>query len=306
VTKRLRRFLSRWQNVLGIAIVLGYVLAAMAAPWLAPPDDPAHPTPFRSVGRITDHAPKPPSREAPLGTVGSQFDIYYTLVWGTRTALRFGLTIALSTAVLGILIGAVSGYRGGLLNGFLMRTTDAFLTFPTIAGVWLFRELMPLPGYGTEPALLQRVMSALSLDPVMITLILFSWMAYARLINVNISQLKQSEYVTAARSIGAGDLRIIFRHLLPNALAPAIVLVARDIGAMVILESAFTFIGLGGSTEWGTLLVMGRDYVIGMGGNPLAYWWTFLPASLALAFFGISWNLLGDGLNDMLDPRSAR
>jgi len=98
----------------------------------------------------------------------------------------------------------------------------------------------------------------------------------------------------------------MLRHLLPNAIAPAVVLVARDVGAMVILESAFTFIGMGGNTEWGVLLVTGRDYVIGMGGNPLAYWWTFLPVSLALVFFGVGWNLLGDGLNTMLNPRTAR
>jgi peptide/nickel transport system permease protein len=127
-------------------------------------------------------------------------------------------------------------------------------------------------------------------------------MPYARLTSARISQLKQSEYVEAARSLGMRRSRIIRRHLLPNALPPLIVLAARDMGAMVILASAFTFIGLGASTEWGTLLVVGRDYVIGLGGNPLAYWWVFVPATLALILFGIGWNLLGDGLNSVLDP----
>ena len=130
-------------------------------------------------------------------------------------------------------------------------------------------------------------------------------MPYARITNTLVVQLRRVEYVVAARSLGAGNGRIILRHLLPNALSPALVLVARDIGAMVMLESAFTFIGMGGSTEWGVLLVTGRDYVIGIGGDPLAYWWTFIPASVALALFGIGWNLLGDGLNARLNPRSA-
>ena len=162
------------------------------------------------------------------------------------------------------------------------------------------------PRLNDAPTWLQRTLVNLKLDPVMLTLILFSWMAYARIINANMTQLKKSEYVAAARSIGAGNLRIILRHLLPNALAPAIVLLARDIGAMVVLEAAFTFIGIGGGTEWGIMLASGRDYVIGLGGNPLAYWWVFLPLTLALVLFGLGWNLLGDGLNALLNPRTQR
>jgi peptide/nickel transport system permease protein len=302
----LKHFLSRWHNVLALAIVAGYVLIAIAAPLLAPPDDPENPSPYRVVGKAYDQIPKPPSEEAPLGTVSGQLDIYHTLVWGTRSALRFGLVVALSTATLGVLIGAIGGYFGGPVSGLTMRVTDAFLTFPTIAGVWLLRQLMLPPDIYSPPTRLQTTLTNLKLDPVTLTLILFSWMPYARIINAHITQLKQSEYVVAAESIGAGNARIILRHLLPNALAPAIVLAARDVGAMVVLESAFTFIGIGGSTEWGTLLVAGRDYIIGMGGNPLAYWWVFVPATLTLVLFGISWNLLGDGLNTLLDPRAKR
>ena len=311
-----KRFLSlwptvpalRWGNLLGLAIVGCYLLAAIAAPRLSPSDDPGHPSPFKVVGnRFSDMTPRPPSKEARLGTVPGQLDVYHTLVWGTRSALRFGLITALGAACLGVLVGAISGYMGGLVNGLLMRITDAFLSFPIIAGVWLFRHLLLPPRFDSvSTSWLQRTMLDLKLDPVMLTFILFSWMVYARVINTNVTRLKQVEYVVAARSLGAGSARIMLRHLLPNAIAPAVVLVARDVGAMVILESAFTFIGMGGNTEWGVLLVTSRDYVIGMGGNPLAYWWTFLPVSLALVFFGVGWNLLGDGLNAMLNPRTAR
>jgi peptide/nickel transport system permease protein len=304
--RNLRRFLSRRQNLLALAVVGFYILVAAAAPLLAPPDDADNPSPFKIVGKSYDKIPHPPSAESPLGTVPGQMDVYHTLVWGTRSALRFGLMVTLITACLGVLIGAISGYSGGAVHGLVMRITDAFLTFPAIAGVWLLGQVM-MPAYSfREPPPLQKVLLDLKLSPVMLTLMLFSWMPYARLINANIVQLKQAEYVQAARAVGARNVRIILRHLLPNALSPAIVLAARDVGGMVVLESAFTFIGLGGSTEWGVLLVTGRDYVIGMSGNPLTYWWVFLPATLALVFFGIGWNLLGDGLTTLLNPRASR
>jgi peptide/nickel transport system permease protein len=289
--------------VLACLILAAYFLTAILAPLLAPPDDPAEPSPFRVVGKTTDQSPHPPSAEAPLGTIPGQLDVYHTLVWGTRSALRFGLTVTLITASLGVLIGAVSGYSGGALNGALMRLTDAFLAFPVIAAVWLFRQVLMPASIWSEPNPLQQTLADLKLEPILLTLILFSWMPYARLISANISQLKHQEYVQAARSVGAGNSRIIRRHLLPNAISPAIVLAARDVGATVILASAFTFIGLGESTEWGSLLVLGRDYVIGLGGNPFSYWWVFLPVTLALILFGIGWNLLGDGLNTLLNPR---
>jgi peptide/nickel transport system permease protein len=304
--RNLRRFLSRRQNLLACAIVGFYILAAILAPQLAPPDDADHPSPFKIVGKSYDKIPHPPSAESPLGTVPGQVDVYHTLVWGTRSALRFGLIVTLTTACLGVLIGAISGYYGGIINGLVMRITDAFLAFPAIAGVWLLGQVM-MPAYSFgEPPPLQKVLLDLKLSPVMLTLIMLSWMPYTRLINANVIQLKQTEYVQAARAVGARNVRIVLRHLLPNALSPAIVLAARDVGGMVILESAFTFIGLGGATEWGVLLVTGRDYVIGTSGNPLTYWWVFLPATLALVFFGIGWNLLGDGLNTLLNPRASR
>jgi peptide/nickel transport system permease protein len=303
---RASRFLSRRQNLAALVIVTFFLLTAMAAPWISPPDDPEDPSPFRKDGRSSNPLPRPPSNAAPLGTTPGQFDIYHTLVWGTRSALRFGLVIALSASILGVLIGAISGYYGGWIGGLTMRITDAFITFPAIAGVWLLQQVMRPASVYDPPTWLQRTLLSLKLEPVMLTLILLSWMPYARIIHVQVSQLKGSEYILAARSVGAGNRRIIMRHLLPNALAPAVVMAARDVGGMVILGAAFTFIGIGSSTEWGQLLVIGRDYVIGMRGNPLAYWWTFLPATLALILFGLGWNLLGDGLNELLDPKSAR
>lgn len=315
-----RLFLFRWQNLLGLAIVLSFIGVAIAAPDLAPPDDPAQPASFHDAIVGGRHVPRPPSRELPLGTTPDGYDIFYTMVWGTRSVLRFGLVAALTTACLGTLIGALSGYPGGWINGLAMRVTDAFLTFPAIAAVWFFNQIPVVAmvtaiqssrQWGTVPAELlnytptpfERMLLFMGVNAVMLALITFSWMPYARIINVQVARLRQEEYVLAARSVGAGGGRIVFRHLLPNAIAPAIVLVARDIGSMVITAAAFTFIGISGGSEWGILLVMGRNWIIGPGGNVLGTWWVFLPATLALILFGVAWNLLGDGLNDALNPR---
>jgi peptide/nickel transport system permease protein len=307
------RFLRRKSTVVALAILATFVLVAVAAPWLAPQEDPANPTAFKIFGSRFEGMPQPPSAEHPLGTVPRRFevrlpgipqqlieipqlDIYYTLVWGTRSAFQFGLLVTGLTASFGILVGLVSGYFGGMFNGASMRVTDAFLAFPPIAAVWLFAQIPRVTAFGGR----------LIFSPIMLALIAFSWMPYARLVNAMVGDLRRADFVTAARALGARDSRILFRHLLPNAITPAIVVAARDIGGLVILESAFVFIGMEGSVAWGTLLVASRDYVIGVSGNPLVFWWTFVPASLALILFGVAWNLLGDALNDALNPYTAR
>ena len=138
----------------------------------------------------------------------------------------------------------------------------------------------------------------------MIAFILFSWMPYARIMNTLVQKIKQAEYIQAVRALGAGHPRIIFRHLIPNAIPPVIVLAARDVGAMVLLQAIFTFIGFGGNSPWGMVLVKGRDWIVTAGGI-FTYWWVFLPVTLALILFGIGWNLLGDGLNDALNPHTS-
>ncbi len=306
-----RNFLTRWQNIFALMIVLVFVFVALAAPWLAPQEDPEDPSPYRiSTGgyqtQIGKRVPTPPNDDAPLGTAPRGVDIYYALVWGTGPALRFGLLVALCSAVIGTLVGAVSGYMGGGLNGLAMRITDAFLAFPAIAGVFLFQQILLPAQYGDPPTAIQELFFRLDVHPVMLALILFSWMPYARIINSSVAVLKQTDYVIAAQTLGARHGRVIFQHLLPNGITPLLVMVARDVGAMVILEASFTFIGISGYLPWGVILVIGRDWVIGPGGNPLVYWWVFLPATIVIILFGIGWNLLGDGLNTALNPRAAR
>lgn len=296
-----------------LVIISFFFVIAIAAPVLSPPDDPNSPTPIKIVGRFSDPVPHPPSEEATLGTMPGQFDVYHALIWGTRSALRFGLFVTLITASLGTLVGVVAGFVGGRVNRSVMRVTDAFLAFPALAGYLLFQLLfVPIDFIAvgnqfvisTNPTEFQQFLTGLNWNPMVITLIFFSWMGYARIINANILQLKQAEFVSAARSIGASNFRIIFQHLLPNAISPSIVLAARDVGGMVILAATFTFVGVGSLSDWGwgDILVESRDWIIGVGGNPFSHWWVFLPAMLTLIIFSVAWNLLGNGLNDILNP----
>lgn len=321
----LHRFFSHWQNWLGLLLVAAFVVMSVAAPWLSP-QDPLSPGPIKVVGRPSDFQPQPPSPEAPLGTLSGQISVYHTLVWGAWPALKFGLLVAGTAALIGVLVGTTSAYFGGFFNSFLMRITDSFLAFPVIAGVVLIRQVVSIflynagirfytgglvvmatsnGGYTELPEKLPLLLTILQkIDPVVIAFILFSWMPYARIMNAVVLRIKQMEYIQAARALGAGPATLIFRHLIPNAIAPAVVMAARDVGGMVLLQATFTFIGMGGTSLWGMLLVRGRDWIIDPRGI-LTYWWVFLPATLALVLFGIGWNLLGDGLNDLLNPRQG-
>ena len=312
------RFLRHWQNLLGLGLVIIFSAVAISASYLAPLHQGESYQSFRLVKSLKGGLPFSPRPEAPLGTVatgvgGRQLDVLYTVVWGTRSALTFGLSAVFFTAIIGILIGAVSAFAGGWVKGLMMRITDAFLAFPIIAGVVFFLQLqnltlsysssagIPTNGATASPNLLIALFG--TIDPVLLALILFSWMPYARLTYAQVLNIHQAEFVQAAQALGASSSRIIFRHLIPNSIAPAIVMAASQVGGMVLLQATLTFIGLPAGSEWGEMLALGRRWIIGPLNSPLGYWWVFLPITSALVLFGISWNLLGDGLNDWLNPR---
>jgi len=316
--KRFRRFFSRWQNWIATLLILGYIGVAIAAPILSP-DDPKQPGPFMRVGKATRGEPQPPDEKAILGMLPFGFDVYHALVWGSRDALEFGLIVTISTALFGVFYGALSGVVSQRMGGLLMNIADSFLAFPPIAGVVFLQQLyaatidamggfyfMSAQGMFIEVngpiTLIQTLME--TVNPLMLSLIVFSWMPYARLVNSIVLTLRQTDFVQAARALGASPFWVIRRHLFPNSIAPAMVLAARDVGGVVLLQATLTFIRIGGGSIWGSMLSQSRNWVIGPGGSLLTYWWVFVPPTLAVMVFGIAWNMLGDGLSDVLDPRS--
>jgi len=315
----LNRFFSRWQNWVGVLLILSYAILAIAAPVLSP-QDPKNPGPFLVKGRFNERQPQPPSLTNPLGTLPGQVDVFHTIVWGAGDALTFSFTVVFLTSLFGVTYGAVAGYMGGWVNNLLMRIADAFLAFPIIAGVVFFQQLVimtissqggyyiqgqlfGMEEYAGEPSFLQTLFNLI--DPLMLSLILFSWMPYSRMINAVVITLKNTEFIQAARALGATPSSVIFHHLIPNSISPAIVLAARDIGNVVLFQATLTFIHIGGNSPWGELLFIGRNWVIGPGGNLFRYWWVFVPATLAVLLFGIGWNLIGDGLSEAFEPSTA-
>lgn len=318
---RARKYFFRWQNILALLLLIVYAGIALAAPVLAPPIEGNGGIFFKQVSNITDFKPQPPSSNAWLGTVPTKgrllhLDVFYTLVWGSRSAFIFGLTTALSAALLGMFIGGLGAFYSGWVQSLILNVTDAFLAFPLIVGVALFNQLylITLNASPVETIVFNGVPQSTGtplplevffnhINPVWLALVLFSWMPTARLVNTLVMTVRRAEYVVAAQATGVRKTRILVRHILPNTIAPIIVLTTANIGGMVLIQATLTFIGMGGESEWGEMLAMGRQWIIGAGGNPLIYWWVFVPITLALVLFGVAWNLLGDGLNDWLNPR---
>jgi len=317
--KSIRRFFSRWQNWFSFLLILLYFAVAIEAPRISP-DDVKAPGPFKTVGRRTEGSPLPPDEKAPLGMLPHGVDVFHALVWGARDALRFGLIVAVASFIFGTVYGAVAGMLAGRTGGLLMNIADSFLAFPVIAGVIFLQQLyaatiVSLGGMyfnsqylgqvveivGTPTALMQLLQR---IDPLVLTLIIFSWMPYARIVYSLVQLLTRTEFVQAARALGGNPLWVVRKHLIPNVLSPALVLAARDVGGVVLLQATLTFIGVGGGSIWGAMLSSGRDWIVNAGGALFTYWWVFLPPTLAVILFGVAWNIFGDGLNDALDPRA--
>lgn len=298
------RGLRRWRMtrllspglVLGALIVLGFAIVAVGAPTIAPSEGEDPYTIPQDGYRIQ---PRPPGPGHPLGTMERSHDVLYGIVWGTRVAFRIGLSVTLGRALIGILLGLVAGYYGGLFDAFVMRATDAFMAFPIVPAT-----LLMLTFFG--PTRWSRATSTTALNSIIVlSLILFGWMQYARMVRGNVLAERAKQYVEAAIALGASSPRIIFRHVLPNVPQGLFVLIASDIGAMVVLAAVFTFLGLSGRpdlADWGSMLNVGRNWIVGTPSNAFRYWYTYLPPIAAIVFFSVGWNLIGDGLRDVLDP----
>lgn len=293
---RLRQ-LGRPGLLLGIVIVLGFVAISIAAPMLAPPESDDPYTMPRASHRGN---PEPPRPGYPLGTTERSFDVFHGLVWGTHVAFRIGLSVTAGRLLVGVVVGLVSGYYGRWLDAVVMRITDAFMAFPIVAAT-----LVMLAFFG--PLGLANIGAGSGVDSIIIiSLILFGWMQYARLVRGNVLAERAKQYVEAAVSVGAGSRHIIWRHILPNIPQGLFVLAASDVGAMVVLGAVFTFLGFSGRAglaDWGWMLYIGRNWIIGTPSNAFQYWYTYVPPIAAIVLFSTGWNLVGDGLRDVMDPR---
>jgi peptide/nickel transport system permease protein len=278
-------------SLMGIIIIVFFVIIAIFAPLIAPTPE-GHRDAYMIPRDGYSATPQPPSEEHRFGTTQGQYDIFYGVIWGTRSAFHVGLVVIGVVLAIGILLGSVAGYFGGVLDEVIMRITDIFMAFP---GLILAMAIVAVLGP--------------SLRSVMIALTVVAWPSYARLIRGDILQVREEDFIEASRGLGASSGRVIIRHALPNAIYPTLVMASLDIGAIVLAASALSFLGLGapeGYADWGQLTSFARNWIVGPPGNPLKYWYAVTIPGLFILFFVLGWNLLGDAFRDILDPRLAR
>lgn len=225
----------------------------------------------------------PPSEEHFFGTDSAGMDIYSRVIYGGRLALASGLMILALCTTLGSVLGLVAGYIGGRLDTVIMRITDVFLAFP---GLVLAMAVVA--------GIRQR-----SLAVLVVAIAIRWWAPYARIMRGQTLSVSTHEFVEAARAIGVQHRRIMFRHILPNTISPIIVQATLDLGYIILTAAALSFIGFGapaGEPEWGRMVADGREYI-------RSQWWIITFPGLAIFLTVLAFNLIGDGLRDILDPR---
>jgi len=275
-----RRAIRRlWRSrlaVFGVAITGLLVLIAAFAPWIAP----YSPTKISLPERLL-----PPSQQHPFGTDDAGRDILSRVIYGSRVTLRICTLVVGLTLVIGTLLGLISGYLGGWMDELVMRVSDVFLAFPALI-------------------LAMAIAAALgpSLENAIVAMVAIWWPRYARVTRGQVLAIREIDYVAAAQAAGASQLRIMLRHILPNCISPVVVQATLDLGEVVLTAATLSFIGFGAqppTPEWGAMVSVGRNYLRN-------YWWYTTFPGLAILITVMGFNLLGDAVRDILDPRLRR
>ncbi|MBO9344876.1 MAG: ABC transporter permease [Chloroflexi bacterium] len=275
VWRRVRRIWHNRSAALGGALVLAWLLIALLAPLIAP----YSPTAQKVTNRL-----KPPSAQHWFGTDELGRDVFSRVLHGARVSLPVALAVVAMTGTVGILLGSVAGYAGGLADEIIMRVADAVLAFPS-----LILAIAITAALG--PGLLNAALA--------IALVL--WPEYARLVRSQVIALREMEFVSAATALGASPWRNLFVHILPNALPLMLVKISLDMGNAILLAASLSFVGLGAvppTPEWGAMVAAGR--------HKFFEWWIATFPGLAIFTAVVGFNFLGDGLRDLLDPRLRR
>jgi peptide/nickel transport system permease protein len=272
-----RVFFRNRLAVLGLLTILSLVLVAVLAPVLAP----YAPT----VGDLRTTRLLPPSAQFWLGTDDQGRDILSRLIFGARITLKVVVLVAVLAAPIGLLVGTVAGYAGGMVDAVLMRITDIFLAFPRLILALAFVAAL---GPGIENAIIAIAITA--------------WPPYARMARAETLTIRQADYISAVRLIGASPWRIVLHHIMPLCMSSVIVRVTLDMAGIILTAAGLGFLGLGAqppTPEWGAMIANGRQYV-------LDQWWVAAAPGAAIFLVSLAFNLVGDGLRDALDPKGHK
>jgi len=272
-SRPLRRFLRNKGGMIGLGLLLLLVLVALLAPVIAP-----NPIEQNIAARL-----QPPSAQHLLGTDQLGRDVWARVAHGAAISLKVGFGVVVLSVLIGVVVGLSAGTLGGAWDNLLMRFTDIFFAFPSLI-------------------LAMAIAAALgpNLNNTVVAVALVSWPIYARLVRANVLALREREYVEAARALGASGLRLMLRHLLPNTLTPIFVQASFDVGGAILTAAGLSFIGFGAqppTPEWGAMVSETRNFIAE------AIWAPTAPA-LAILLTVLAFNLLGDALRDVLDPRA--
>ncbi|MFQ5833344.1 MAG: ABC transporter permease [Candidatus Thorarchaeota archaeon] len=262
--------------IAGLIIIAGYIIIALTVQFWAP---------YGPTERIWTETLQPPSPDHIWGTNQSGGDIFSMVMWATQIDLRIAVTVVSVALIIGTLIGAAAGYFGGAVDEIVMRITDVFFAFP---GLILAMAIVAALG--------ER-----NLDNIAIAMMVVWWPTYARLVRGQVLIERERLYVEAARSVGASDFRILISHILPNTVQPVIVQSTLDLGGVLLTAAGLSFIGFGaeaGTAEWGLMIAIGQDHFT-------LYWLIFYPG-MAILLCALAFNLVGDGVRDILDPKLRR
>lgn len=283
-SKRIQSFLGDPSGIIGGCILLGFLLAAIFAPFLAPMD------PYDLVSVDLANFLLEPSwmdngvSAFPLGTDDQGRGILSTILYGLRTSLIVGISVVTISSIVGTVLGMFGAYYGGLLDAFIMRAADTVFSFST--------TLLAV--------LLLGVFETRGLFTVIIAICIADWVKYARTIRGSVLEIKEFPYVMAAKSSGAGDLRILFRHILPNALPPIFVVMAVDMAVVIMLEATLSFLGVGvplTEPSLGMMIAIGKNYIYA------GMWWMVVFPGATLIGMVVGINLFADWLREELNPK---
>jgi peptide/nickel transport system permease protein len=264
-------------SVIGFCFVSAFLIIVLIGPMII-----TYPGDIKGTLHM-DQKLRPPSSKYPFGTDEVGRDIYSRVIMGTRLSFQIGLIIIFIAMGIGVPLGIIAGYVGGWLNEIIMRVTDIFLSIP---GLLLALAIVGALGPGIRNA--------------MLALSIVWWPGYVRLVQGKTLSLREESFVEAAKSIGASRLRIVFSHILPNCTSPIIVKASMDMGMAILFAANLGFIGVGAQPpqpEWGAMISTGRNYLPD-------HWWMATFPGLAILITVLGFNLLGDGLRDVLDPQS--
>ncbi len=294
----LRALLKNPASITGVVLIIAFALVAIFAQQIVDIVEPA--TAQQEISQNIDNPymiprdgfssePQPPSPNHIFGTTEGQFDLFYGVVWGTRTAFEVGIVITGLTLIIGMIVGLVSAYYGGIIDEILQRIVEIFLAFP-----FLLAAITAASVFG--PVVHSGILTGI------IALTLFGWPGYARIIRGDVLAIKERDFVLAARAIGVRDFRMVMRHILPNSVYSLLVVASLDIGTYVLSFAALSFLGVGtevGYADWGQLLSFARNWIPSLA----TYWYIIVYPGVALLLYVLAWNLIGDAFRDALDPK---